>query len=118
MSKKHAEEKKSKKKTCDCLKTILSRNIFVTKTTKIWSQTHTNPVKSAHRSAKNSNIFSGEAPQTPLTRGGISSSRALPHLVASALDDFLRRTTFKYAATALKNMALIHRNVKKYNNYV
>ena len=110
MSKKHAEEKKSKKKSSDCLKNILSssrfltratRNFFVTKTTKIWSQTHKKPIKNAHRSAQNSNIFSGEAPQTPLPRGGITPSRALPPLVPSALDGFLRRITFKYAATAL-----------------
>ena len=63
--------------------------------TEIWSQTHKNPLKTHIEALKI--IFSrGD----PLTREG-DPSRALPALVPSALDDFLCRTTFKYAATAL-----------------
>ena len=72
MSKKYAEEKS--KKNRDYLKRILfsirfshaPRNFFSSKkiVTEIWSQTHKNPLKSAHRSAKNSK-FSGETPYPP-----------------------------------------------------
>ena len=56
---------------------------------------HKTPIKNAQRSAQNLRNFSGEAPQTPLTRGGI-----IP-LSCSPLDGFFRRTTFKHTATAL-----------------
>ena len=75
----------------------------MTKTTKFWSQTHKTPIKNAPRSAQNSTIFSGEAPKLPIERGNNPSSRAIPPLVPSTLDSFLSRTTFKYAATALRN---------------
>ena len=49
-------------------------------------------------------IFSGETPLTPITRGGGAPPPLLPPLVPSALVDFLRRTTFKNAATALRKV--------------
>ena len=97
--------KKKVKKNRDYLKTILlsirfspaPRKIVSCKkiVTEIWSQTHKKTIKNAHRSAKNSK-FSWGYPLTPWREGGESPSRAL-----SSLDDLLRRTTFKYAATAL-----------------
>ena len=141
MSKKYAEERS--KKNRDYLKTILCsirfshapRNIFSSKiiVTKIWSQTHKNPLKTHTEALKIQNFLGGD-PLTPLTRGevplswsprsaknskfsrrrppnplderGSPPSHGLPPLVPSALDDFLRRTTFKYAATALKRNPL------------
>ena len=82
-----------------------TRNIFVTKTTKIWSQTHKNPLKTHIEALKIQNFFSGEAynpPPLPLKWGGEIPLSCSPPLVPSALDGFLRRTTFKYAAMALK----------------
>ena len=67
----------------------------MTKTTTIRSQTHKTPLKT-HIEALEIQNFLGGGPQTPLTRAGI-----IPPLVPSALEGFLRRTTFKYAATAL-----------------
>ena len=79
-----------------------TRNIFVTKTSKIWSQTHKNPMKNAHKSAQKSKIFSPGDPPNPLTTGGIILLSCSPPPLSCALDGFLRQTTFQYAATALR----------------
>ena len=65
----------------------------------VWSQTHKSPLKMHTEALKIQNFLGGD-PLTPITRGRVTLSCS-PPLVASALDDFLRRTTFKYAATAL-----------------
>ena len=65
----------------------------------VWSQTHKSPLKTHTEALKIQNFLGGD-PLTPLTRGRVTLSCS-PPLVPSALDDFLRRTTFKYAATAL-----------------
>ena len=78
------------------------KNIFVAKTTKIWSQTHKTPIKNAYRSAQNSkNILGGgPPPQIPLTRGRIIPP-SCAHPLSCLRHSIRRRTTFKYAATAL-----------------
>ena len=108
MSKKHAEKsKKKQKKTNNMwlsennfvqhLVFHATRNIFVTKTTKIWSETHKKTNKT-HIEVLNIQKFSREVPKPPNERGIIPFSCSPP----SALDGFLRRTTFQYAATALQ----------------
>ena len=70
----------------------------------VWSQTHKSPLKTHTEALKIQNFHRGD-PLTPLTRGRVTLSCS-PPLVPSALDDFLRRTTFKYAATALLRAVL------------
>ena len=92
--------KKKVNKNRDYLKTILfsirfsqaPRNIWQKIVTEIWSQTHKNPLKTHIEALKIRNFLGGN-PLTPLTRGEASLSCSTP-LVPSALDDFLRRTTF------------------------
>ena len=57
-------------------------------------------IKNAHRRALNSKQFLGGYP--PNKRENNPPSSALPPLMPSALDDFLRQSTFKYTATALR----------------
>ena len=63
------------------------------------------------------NFSRGRPPKPPLREGEYPPppSLALPILVPSALDGFLRRTTFEYAATALqaksKSKTLLHQVV-------
>ena len=71
-----------------------TRNIFVTKTTKIWSQTHKTPLKTHIEGLKIQKFSRGRPPKPPNERGVIPLSCS-PPLVPSALDGFLRRTTFK-----------------------
>ena len=100
--------KNKKTTTCDCLKTILSSIWFFTrqeislwpKRLKSGPKRIKNPIKT-HIEVLNIQKFSRGGPQTPLTRGGIIPFSCSPPLVPSALDGFLRRTTFQYAATAL-----------------
>ena len=75
----------------------------------VWSQTHKSPLKTHTEALKIQNFLGGD-PLTPLTRGRVTLSCS-PPLVPSALDDFLRRTTFKYAATALPQT--LNNNKKK-----
>ena len=73
----------------------------MTKTTKIRSQMHKTLLKT-HIEALKIQKFSRGRPPNPLTRGGIIPLSCSPPLVPSTLYGFLRRTTFKYAATALQ----------------
>ena len=101
MSKKYAEEKSKKKivtiwkRFCLAFGFLTCQEISFLAKNRDWnlSQTHKNPLKTHIEALKIQNI-------PPNGRGG-SLSRALPPLVPSALDDFLRWTTFDYAATAL-----------------
>ena len=111
-------KKKVKKKiNRDYLKTILfsiqfshaPRNIFSSKKSLLKSgpKRIKKTLKTHIEALKIQNFLGGDPltapppPPPPLKERGVPS-RALPTLVPSALDDFLRRTTFNCAATALK----------------
>ena len=73
----------------------------MTKTTKSGPKHIKNPLKTHIEAPKIQKIPRGGPQNPPYQRGNNLLSRALPPLVPSALDGFLRRATFKYAETAL-----------------
>ena len=112
---------KKKKETCDCLKTVLSRhsvshptrNIFVTKTTKIWPQTRKNPVKTHIEALKIQKKIRGRPPKPPNERGinpplVLTPNSCLRHSMASSAGPLLntRRRPCKYNAQMMNTAFL------------